>query len=399
MRSIASRRPPSPRNLLLAVTASLALAACADQSTEPAASLPADARSSAPRASEAGAVYTTTNGASANAVIAFRRAADGALTSLATFPTGGRGIGGGVDPLTSQFAVILSDDARLLFTVNAGSDDVTSFQVADDGGLTLADRRSSGGDQPVSLAAHGHLLYVLNAGDNTVTGLRVNPQGRLLVIPGATRALAAGASGASTIHFSADGAELIVTERLSNRIETLAVGANGRLGAPVVTASSGATPFGFDVTTAGVAVVSEAGGTAATAPNGSLSSYTAGAGGSLELVTRSLNTGGRAPCWVVATTDGRFAFVANSASDAIASVGVGGNGALTLLDAAAATTTAGATPIDIDLSTGDRFLYALEAGTGSVGVFAVGGGGSLTAGTAVPTGQSGGSGLQGIAAF
>jgi 6-phosphogluconolactonase len=396
MRSIPNRRPPS---LLLAVTASLALAACADQSTQPDVPLPADARSSGPGASEAGAVYTTTNGASANAVIAFRRAADGALTSLGAFPTGGQGIGGGVDPLTSQYAVILNDDDRLLFTVNAGSDDVTSFRVADDGSLALTDRRSSGGDRPVSLAAHGHFLYVLNAGDNAVTGLRVNPQGKLLAIPGATRALAAGASGASTIHFSADGAELIVTERLSNRIETLAVGADGRLGAPVVTASSGATPFGFDVTTAGVAVVSEAGGTAATAPNGSVSSYRTGAGGSLELVTGSISTGGMAPCWVIATTDGRFAFVANSASNAIASVGVGGNGSLTLLDAAAATTAAGATPIDIDLSTGDRFLYALEAGAGTVGVFVVGSGGSLTVGTAVPTGQSGSSGLQGIAAF
>jgi 6-phosphogluconolactonase len=153
------------------------------------------------------------------------------------------------------------------------------------------------------------------------------------------------------------------------------------------------------VTTAGVVVLTETGGTAATAPNGSLSSYTTGTGGSLQLVTESINTGGLAPCWVVATTDGRFAFVANSASNAIASVGVGGNGALTLLNAAAATTPAGATPIDMDLSTGDRFLYALEAGAGSVGVFAVGSGGSLTAGTAVPTGQSGSSGLQGIAAF
>jgi 6-phosphogluconolactonase len=238
MQSIANRRPPSPRNLLLAVTASLALAACADRSTEANPSIPADARSSGPGAGEEGAVYTTTNGASANAVIAFRRAADGSLTSLATYPTGRRGIGGGVDPLSSEFAVILSEDARLLFTVNAGSDDVTSFQVADDGSLTLADRRSSGGDQPVSLAARGHFLYVLNTGDNTVTGLRVNPGGKLLAIPGGTRALAAGASGASTIHFSADGAELIVTERLSNRIETLAVVANGRLGAPVVTAPS-----------------------------------------------------------------------------------------------------------------------------------------------------------------
>jgi hypothetical protein len=82
-----------------------------------------------------------------------------------------------------------------------------------------------------------------------------------------------------------------------------------------------------------------------------------------------------------------------------ASVGVGSGGVLSLLNAAAATTPPGATPIDIDLSAGDRFLYALEGGSGNVGVFAVGGGGGLTAGTAVPTGVGGASGLQGIAAF
>jgi 6-phosphogluconolactonase (cycloisomerase 2 family) len=229
MRSIAHRWATSPRVLVLAVTASLAQAACSDQSTEPNAPLPADARA-AVATDETGAVYTTTNGASANAVIAFRRAADGALTSLATYPTGGRGSGGAVDPLASQYAIILSANDRLLFTVNAGSNDVSSFQVAGDGSLTLAGRQSAGGVMPVSLGARGGFLYVLNAGDNTVTGLRVNPQGRLLQIPGGTRPLAAGAAGASTIHFSADGSELIVTERLSNRIETLTVGANGRLG-------------------------------------------------------------------------------------------------------------------------------------------------------------------------
>ncbi len=346
-----------------------------------------------------GAVYITTNAASGNEVIAFRRAADGSLTSLATYATGGQGIGGAVDPLASQFAVILSHNHRLLFTVNAGSDDVSSFRVADNGSLTLLDRESSGGDRPVSLAARGSFLYVLNAGDNTVSGLRVNGAGKLLPISKGTRALAAGAAGASTIHFSADGAELIVTERSSNRIETLAVSANGRLHPSVVTSSSGATPFGFDVTASGFVVVSEAGGTSSTAPNGAVSSYTAGAAGSLGTVTASLDAGGQAACWVITTADGDVAFVANSASNAIASIGIGGNGALTVLDATAATTPAGATPIDIDLSTGDRFLYALEGGSSTVGVFTVGAGGSLTAGTAAPTGRSGASGLQGIAAF
>ena len=95
-----------------------------------------------------------------------------------------------MDPLASQYAVILSADHRLLFAVNAGSNDVSSFRVAGDGSLRLADRHSAGGVRPVSLAAHGQALYVLNAGDNTVTGLRVNPNGGLTGISQGTRKLA-----------------------------------------------------------------------------------------------------------------------------------------------------------------------------------------------------------------
>jgi 6-phosphogluconolactonase len=173
----------------------------------------------------------------------------------------------------------------------------------------------------------------------------VNARGELFGIFHGTRHLSSGAAGASTIHFTADGSALVVTERDANRLETLAVRASGRLAAPVVTPSAGATPFRFDVTAAGVAVVSEAGGTAASAPNGTVSSYErGGGGGSLHLVTDALDAGGRAACWVIATENGRFAFVAN-------------------------------------------------------GVFAVGPRGSLTAGAAVPTGRGASSGLQGIAAY
>jgi len=378
------------------IAVSLALAACGRDSTGPDPASPSLTRAGT-EADAGGAVYTSTNGASANAILAFRRAEDGALTPIGSFPSGGRGTGGAVDPLASQYAVILSADHHLLFTVNAGSNDVTSYRVGDDGGLILADRRSAGGTLPVSLASRGGLLYVLNAGDNTVAGLRVDPRGKLIAIPQGTRRLASGAGGASTIHFSADGRSVIVTERTANRLETLAVEASGRLGEPVVTASSGAVPFGFDVTAGGVAVVSEAGGTAATAPNSGVSSYATGGSGTLSLLTGSIDAGGKAACWVVVTADGT-AFVANSASNAIASVRVNGDGSLALLDAVAGATPSGATPIDIDLSTGDRFLYALEAGSGNIGLFAVDGA-TLTPGTAVPSGAVGASGLQGIAAF
>ncbi len=52
-------------------------------------------------------MYTLTNSAAGNAVLAFARAADGTLTAQGTYATGGLGSGAA---LGSQGAVILSDE-------------------------------------------------------------------------------------------------------------------------------------------------------------------------------------------------------------------------------------------------------------------------------------------------
>src|SRR6266581_9035281 len=69
-----------------------------------------------------GAVYTLTNSPAGNAVVAFSRAADGTLAAQGTFATGGTGTGGG---LGSQGALVLSENGRQLFAVNAGSSTVS----------------------------------------------------------------------------------------------------------------------------------------------------------------------------------------------------------------------------------------------------------------------------------
>src|SRR5688572_6026717 len=97
----------------------------------------------------AGAVYVLTNQA-ANSVAVFTRASDGALTPAGMFATGGGGnpVAEGADPptdpLASQGALILSDDNRFLFAVNAGSNEISVLAVEKDG-LRLADKVASGG--------------------------------------------------------------------------------------------------------------------------------------------------------------------------------------------------------------------------------------------------------------
>jgi 6-phosphogluconolactonase (cycloisomerase 2 family) len=153
-------------------------------------------------------------------------------------------------------------------------------------------------------------------------------------------------------------------------------------------ASSGATPFGFDFGLRGQLFVSEAAG----APGGfsATSSYRLDADGSLRSVTASAATTQRAACWLVVTENGRYAFTANAASDSISSFAIDQDGALTLVQAAAAHSTAAHTT-DLALSRNSAYLYASDGGTRSISAFRVGVDGSLTrvGGTSVPAGIAG----------
>jgi 6-phosphogluconolactonase (cycloisomerase 2 family) len=163
--------------------------------------------------SSPGAVYTLTNSAAGNAVLAFARAADGALTSQGSFATGGLGSGAG---LGSQGAVVLSNDGRQLFAVNAGDSTVSLFDVQPDG-LQLDATVASGGSHPISATVHGSLLYVLNA--NGISGFTVGKHS-LTPLAGSARSLGAGSAGPAQIQFSTDGSLLVVTEKASNTIDT-----------------------------------------------------------------------------------------------------------------------------------------------------------------------------------
>ncbi|HKO28181.1 MAG TPA: beta-propeller fold lactonase family protein, partial [Solirubrobacteraceae bacterium] len=187
-------------------------------------------------------MFTSTNDAGANAVLAFRRAADGELSAAGSFATGGAGTG---IPLDSEGA--LASDGHRLFVVNAGSDSISEFAVQP-GGLTLLDTVPSDGAQPVSLAVNHDLLYVLNEGDSdspgNVSGFRVGDRG-LTPIPGSSRPLSAAAVSAPQISFAANGDVLVVTEEATNLIDTYTVGPDGRADGPVSHPSAGQTPFGF----------------------------------------------------------------------------------------------------------------------------------------------------------
>jgi 6-phosphogluconolactonase (cycloisomerase 2 family) len=310
-----------------------------------------------------GAVYTQRNDPAGNVVQAFDRDAQGQLTPAGSFPTGGAGLAslGG-----RQGAVELSDDESTVYAVNAGSNTVSAFRVTRNG-LALADVAASGGVAPDSVDEREGRVYVLNSGGTpNVTAFRTRDDGSL--DPIASRVLP-GALGAAEVSVAPDGRALVVSERLSNRLETLELDAAGRPGAPVIRASNGAVPFGFAFGHRGDVVVSEAGAS-------TVSSYRL-ASGSLNGITASLPVGFGAACWVAVSPNGKLAYTGN-ASGSISGFEIGRDGSLTAI---------GTTPMpsqrDLDFSRNGRYLYAISA-TGRVTGYRVGSDGSLEQVTSVP---------------
>lgn len=304
-----------------------------------------------------GAVYTMSNAVDGNAVIVFERSLDGRLRRTGSIKTGGTGSGGA---LGSQGSIVVSDDEHWLLAVNAGSDEVSVFEVQPRG-LRLTDRVNAGGTQPVSVAIHGRFVYVLDAGSNNIAGFTLSKRGQLESLPGSIRPLSAPAAGGAQVSFNAQGDLLVVTEKATNRIVTFDIGRDGVPGDANVQASSGATPFGFGFGRRDRLFVSEA--------SGAVSSYDVDDDGKIQVISGSVPTKQLAACWIAVTPDGRFTYTTNNGSGSISGYAIGFGGDLTALDRDGRTALTGgadSNPADMALSRGGQFLYSVNTGAGTI---------------------------------
>jgi 6-phosphogluconolactonase len=321
-----------------------------------------------------GSVYVLSNAAAGNTVLIFGRADDGTLTPQGEVRTGGRGTGSG---LGSQGALVLSQNGRWLFAVNAGSNDISVFAVRGDD-LKRTDRIASGGEMPLSLTVHNDLVYVLNGGGaGNISGFRLGDNGKLKALTGSTQLLSnagvAPAPGPAQIQFSDDGDTLVVTEKNTNLIDTFRIKHDG-IAQPLVThPSAGMTPFGFAIDKRDRVIVSEAFGGAV--GQSAMSSYYLDKN-NLTPISRSVPTTQTAACWVVITKNGRYTYTTNTGSASITSYRIDHDGHLTVLAAIAGAT--GTTPIDLDLTTNSHYLYNVNAGSHNISGFQVRSNGSLT---------------------
>jgi 6-phosphogluconolactonase len=298
-----------------------------------------------------GKVYTMDN-AAANNVWQFDRMSDGTLMVSGVFSTGGNGTGVKLD---SQGSVTLSSDGKWLFVVNAGSDNISVFAV-NSTGLTWMTTVGSQGMAPVSVTINGNWVYVLNNGSATtpgnITGFEVSATGNLTYIDGSTQPLSGMMNSApEQIGFNPDGNMLVVTEKAANMTDIYAVSSSGVASEPTTMASVGKGPFGFAYTPNGILVISEA-------VSNTMSTFTWTPNGSLRTISGAMPDFGMAPCWVVTTSNGEWAFTTNAASGTISTYAVASNGVLLLTSSIAAKVASPA--LDMALTGDDTFLYALN---------------------------------------
>ncbi|HCF70140.1 MAG TPA: hypothetical protein DER33_00875 [Syntrophomonas sp.] len=319
-----------------------------------------------------GMVYAMTNSAAGNKVIAFRRGANGRLTRVKAYETGGRGTGKAqVDPLASQGSLILSRGGGFLFAVNAGSNSISSFRVANSGRLTLVNVVPSGGVKPNSICQFGSLLYVTNVGNTThkfasnVTGFRIQKNGRLSRIKGSTHLLSRTDAQPTCVVFSPDGHKIIVSELNKNHLSVFRVNRNGTLTGPYVNQSNGAGPFGSVFLSRGLLLVSEAG------PN-ALSSYKEAANGTLKVISGSVLNRQLATCWVVASPREHFAYTSNAGGNGtITLYRIKKDGTLAVVKSIRSVLSRNAAPIDSGVSKRGGNLYVLNGNEGSISVFRI----------------------------
>ena len=312
----------------------------------------------------AGTVYTNDNASPNNNVLYYYRASDGSLTYGGSVATGGMGTG---SALASQGAVVLTNNGRFLLTVDAGSNQISVFNVQSSGVPVFNSITSSHGTMPVSLTVYGNLVYVLNAGGTgNIAGFWLSNSGTLSYIAGSSQLLsAASGTGAEQIGFNPDGNVLIVTETGTNIIDTYLVNSMGVASPPTTHPSVGYAPYGFAFTGYGTLVVSEAHGSVGTAGlglyDGTLSSYVLSDQGNLRTISGSMPTFGAAPCWVAIDNQGSFVYTSNAHEGTISVFSITGPATLTLTSSIEAKLNI--PTLDLAFSKNSQFLYALNGGS------------------------------------
>ncbi|MFO0952987.1 MAG: beta-propeller fold lactonase family protein [Isosphaeraceae bacterium] len=340
----------------------------------------------------------------ANQVAVYNRAADGRLTLLGYFNTGGQGSGPSIrfagDGLGSSHSIQLTPDRKFLLVTNAGSNNISVFHVLREG-LNLTDIAPTGAF-PNSVSIRNRLVYVLcSAGAGSISGYTLNDRGKLTPLSNSTRFLQANQDpvrpdtlfNPTQVSITPDGKWLVVTIKDGpapgalpgvtptgpGRILVFALDKNGRPSQRFAqTNLNFRGPFGFSFARNGdILSALFVGGPNLTAAAGSFRIRHDG----ILVQTSQVNNTQLDSCWF--ENNGKYGWTSNYTSGTISSYSIGHDGRLQLLQAVAGTTDPspnrqGSTPLDLGVSPDGRFLYNVLPGSGKVAGWRINGNGSLT---------------------
>ncbi len=298
----------------------------------------------APEPTRATTLYINANIAASNqnAILAYRVAADGSLSRIkgSPFPTGGTGYQDPsykLGPFDHDQEFAIDDALDVLYTVNGGSDTISAFAIAPNGGLSPVPGQPfrSGGNTPVSLGLRDGFLTILNdAGDPaqasaggvpSFTAAQIGNGGRLRLLPRVTLALPAGDQPSQAL--TTNTAPFVFNTSQPNDPSIQAFyrypdGALYQTDKVVPPAVDGVQPFplglwaspdrpylyvGLDFltpTATGVRVPSKL-GVFRWSPTGQLT------------LVRYADTAGGALCWIRATKDGHYLYTSNTFDNSV----------------------------------------------------------------------------------
>jgi dipeptidyl aminopeptidase/acylaminoacyl peptidase len=347
----------------------------------------------------AGWVYVESNDPDRgqNSVLALKYANNGRLNpvDIREFRTRGTGAAyirdQSVGTLAGDQQVTLSPDRRWLFAVNQGSGTIAVFRVNGTTGSLRHVKGSpfdSGGRAPISVGFNGRHLVVANHGvvapfapgpgadfgNPDFTSFSVSRKGRLRRIS----SVPAG-PGPTQAHIAPSGRNVFSTSfygfagPANQTIQSLTLSARGRLaeapGSPTGFPASmtdgtmvppflppGAEKIAFGIATHPTRPYAYIAGPV----NLRVAIYRFNRAGQLTFTGQEDNPGGIAACWIVLTSDGRYAFTANTFTQDISVFRVSRSGGdLTFLRKVPLPSTG--TPFNLGIDPTDRFLY-VQAG-------------------------------------
>ena len=284
----------------------------------------------------ANVLYVSTNDPASgrNAMLGYRRAADGSLTSLPNSPytMGGTGVTNPAQldgPDDDDQNVIVSADHRYLYGVNSGSNTIAAFKINSDGSLTAlaGSPYASGGVEPVSLGLTGNRLYCVNKNQDpgqaqtadgaNYTVFTVNSDGSLSFIPGSTVTASKDASSSQAL-ISRDGKFVYDAQEGTNLLRGFKIGTNGLLtdvpGSPLslpVVGGTQAAPLGLathptqNLLYVGFVNVGRLGVYAIDPVTGALT------------FEKHVSNSGNEICWLTGTKDGKSLYTDNMLSNSI----------------------------------------------------------------------------------